>query len=376
MAPAVSLAIAKRPGTNAVVISDEIVSRLEAIRGDLFPEGVDMEITRNYGETANEKANELLFHLGLATVSIVVLIALAIGWREALVTLVVIPTTILLTLFAAYLMGYTINRVSLFALIFSIGILVDDAIVVIENIARHWGMADDRSRTQAAVEAVAEVGNPTIIATLTVIVALLPMLFVSGLMGSYMAPIPANASAAMLFSFFVAVMLTPWLMMKFAGRGGGHSHAPAAHGGALGRVYAKLARLLIGSRLRAWGFLLIVGVCTIGSLALFYTTDVTVKLLPFDNKAELQVLADLPEGSSVEDTDRVLQEIVARLGEVPEILSFQTYAGTASPFNFNGLVRHYYLRALPEQGDVQINLTEKGSGTGPVMTSRWISGRC
>lgn len=360
LAPAVSLAIAKRPGTNAVVISDEIVSRLEAIRGDLFPEGVDMEITRNYGETANEKANELLFHLGLATVSIVVLIALAIGWREALVTLVVIPTTILLTLFAAYLMGYTINRVSLFALIFSIGILVDDAIVVIENIARHWGMADDRSRTQAAVEAVAEVGNPTIIATLTVIVALLPMLFVSGLMGSYMAPIPANASAAMLFSFFVAVMLTPWLMMKFAGRGGGHSHAPAAHGGALGRVYAKLARLLIGSRLRAWGFLLIVGVCTIGSLALFYTTDVTVKLLPFDNKAELQVLADLPEGSSVEDTDRVLQEIVARLGEVPEILSFQTYAGTASPFNFNGLVRHYYLRALPEQGDVQINLTEKG----------------
>ncbi|MEC9401793.1 MAG: efflux RND transporter permease subunit, partial [Pseudomonadota bacterium] len=360
LAPAVSLAIAKRPGTNAVVISDEIVSRLEAIRGDLFPEGVDMEITRNYGETANEKANELLFHLGLATVSIVVLIALAIGWREALVTLVVIPTTILLTLFAAYLMGYTINRVSLFALIFSIGILVDDAIVVIENIARHWGMSDDRSRTQAAVEAVAEVGNPTIIATLTVIVALLPMLFVSGLMGPYMAPIPANASAAMLFSFFVAVMLTPWLMMKFAGRGGGHSHAPAAHGGALGRIYAKVARPLIGSRLRAWGFLLVVGVCTIGSLALFYTTDVTVKLLPFDNKAELQVLADLPEGSSVEDTDRVLQQIVARLGEVPEILTFQTYAGTASPFNFNGLVRHYYLRALPEQGDVQINLTEKG----------------
>lgn len=360
VAPAVSLAIGKRPGTNAVVISDEIVSRLEAIRGDLFPEGVAMEITRNYGETANEKANELLFHLGLATVSIVVLIALAIGWREALVTLVVIPTTILLTLFAAYLMGYTINRVSLFALIFSIGILVDDAIVVIENIARHWGMSDDRSRTQAAVEAVAEVGNPTIIATLTVIVALLPMLFVSGLMGPYMAPIPANASAAMLFSFFVAVMLTPWLMMKFAGRGGGHSHAPAAHGGALGRIYAKVARPLIGSRLRAWGFLLIVGVCTIGSLALFYTTDVTVKLLPFDNKAELQVLADLPEGSSVEDTDRVLQEIVARLGEVPEILTFQTYAGTASPFNFNGLVRHYYLRALPEQGDVQINLTEKG----------------
>jgi multidrug efflux pump subunit AcrB len=363
-APAVSLAIAKRPGTNAVVIAEEIVTRLEDIRGALFPEGVRMEITRNYGETANEKANELLFHLGLATVSIVVLIVLAIGWREALVTLVVIPTTILLTLFAAYLMGYTINRVSLFALIFSIGILVDDAIVVIENIARHWAMDDGRSRRQAAIEAVAEVGNPTIVATLTVIVALLPMLFVSGLMGPYMAPIPANASAAMLFSFFVAVMMTPWLMMKFgggvSGAEGGHAHSPAEHGGALGRAYGLFARPLVGSRLRSWILLLAVGVATIGSLALFYTRDVTVKLLPFDNKAELQVVVDLPEGSSVEDTERVLQAVVARLAGVPEIHSFQTYAGTASPFNFNGLVRHYYLRAMPEQGDVQINLSEKG----------------
>jgi len=359
-APAVSLAIAKRAGTNAVVIADEIVDRLHEIRGAIFPEGVEMEITRNYGETANEKANELLFHLGLATISIVILITLAIGWREALVTLVVIPTTILLTLFAAYLMGYTINRVSLFALIFSIGILVDDAIVVIENIARHWAMEDGRTRTQAAIEAVAEVGNPTIVATLTVIVALLPMLFVSGLMGPYMAPIPANASAAMLFSFFVAVILTPWLMMKLGGKGGGHAHAPSAHGGALGRGYASVARPLIGTKLRSWVFLLVVGICTLGSLALFYTTQVTVKLLPFDNKAELQVVVDLPEGSSVEETDRVLQAVVARLADVPEIESFQTYAGTASPFNFNGLVRHYYLRASPEQGDVQINLSEKG----------------
>ena len=213
-APAISVAIAKRAGANAVVVADELRARIAALEGRLIPADVAAIVTRDYGETANEKANELLFHLGLATVSIVVLIAFAIGWREAVVTLVVIPTTILLTLFAANIMGYTINRVSLFALIFSIGILVDDAIVVVENIARHWAMRDGRPRLQAAIEAVAEVGNPTILATLTVVAALLPMLFVSGLMGPYMAPIPANASAAMLFSFFVAMVIAPWLMLK------------------------------------------------------------------------------------------------------------------------------------------------------------------
>ena len=215
-----SLALAKRAGANAVVVAEDLLARLESVKGRLIPEDVDVTITRDYGETANEKANELLFHLGLATISIVVLIAFAIGWREAVVTLIVIPTTILLTLFAANLMGYTINRVSLFALIFAIGILVDDAIVVVENIARHWAMNDGRTRMQAAIEAVAEVGNPTIVATLTVVAALLPMLFVSGLMGPYMAPIPANASAAMLFSFFVAVVVAPWLMLKLAPREG------------------------------------------------------------------------------------------------------------------------------------------------------------
>ncbi|OYW34286.1 MAG: multidrug transporter AcrB, partial [Brevundimonas sp. 12-68-7] len=213
MAPAVSLAIAKRDGANAVVVSQAIEQRLHQLEGKLIPEGVSANISRNYGETANEKANELLFHLALATISIVILIGFAIGVREAIVTAFVIPTTILLTLFASNLMGYTINRVSLFAIIFSIGILVDDAIVVIEDIARHWAMRDGRSRYQAAIEAVAEVGNPTIVATLTVVAALLPMMFVSGLMGPYMAPIPANASAAMLFSFFVAMVLAPWLMV-------------------------------------------------------------------------------------------------------------------------------------------------------------------
>jgi multidrug efflux pump subunit AcrB len=358
--PAVSVAIAKRPGTNAVVIADTIVKRLEQVRGQVFPKDVEMRVTRNYGETANEKANELLFHLGLATVSIVLLVAVAIGWREALVVAVVIPTTILLTMFASRIMGYTLNRVSLFALIFSIGILVDDAIVIIENIARHWAMDDGRSRKQAAVDAVAEVGNPTIVATLTVVAALLPMLFVSGLMGPYMSPIPANASAAMLFSFFVAVMLTPWLMMKLGGKAGAHGHAGSSHGGVLGRVYVAVARPILKSRFRAWSFLLIVGIATIGSMALIYTKHVTVKLLPFDNKTELQVVADLPKGSSVEDTDRLLQAAVARLAAVPEVVSFQTYAGASAPFNFNGLVRHYYLRSSPEQGDITVNLLAKG----------------
>jgi len=223
-----------------VVVSHAVLDRVEALKGTLLPDSLSVAVTRDYGETANEKANELLFHLGLATLSIVVLIGFAIGWREAGVTAVVIPTTILLTLFASNLMGYTINRVSLFALIFSIGILVDDAIVMIENIARHWAMNDGRGRIDAAVEAVAEVGNPTVVATLTVVSALLPMLFVSGLMGPYMAPIPVNASAAMVFSFFVAVVIAPWLMVRFARKalaaGGGH------HGeGRLGAVYRKVA---------------------------------------------------------------------------------------------------------------------------------------
>jgi multidrug efflux pump subunit AcrB len=361
--PSVSLAIAKRPGTNAVVIAEHIIERLEHLKGSIVPEDLTVEVTRDYGETANEKANELLFHLGLATISIVILVALAIGWREAIVVAIVIPTTILLTLFAARIMGYTLNRVSLFALIFSIGILVDDAIVVIENIARHWAMKDGRNRVQAAVDAVAEVGNPTIVATLTVVAALLPMLFVSGLMGPYMSPIPANASAAMIFSFFVAVIVTPWLMMKFgSGHAHGHmnGHASASPGGLFGRIYLFFARPVLKSKARSWIFLLVTGVVTLASLVLFYTKDVTVKLLPFDNKSELQVVVDLPEGSSVEATDRLLKEIAAQSLKLPEVKSVQTYAGTAAPFNFNGLVRHYYVRQMPEMGDVQLTLTGKG----------------
>ncbi|MCX7378477.1 MAG: efflux RND transporter permease subunit [Alphaproteobacteria bacterium] len=364
-APAASLALAKRAGANAVVVSGAILDRVERLKGRLLPPEIRVEVTRDYGATANEKANELLFHLGLATASIVVLIALAIGWREAVVTLVVIPTTILLTMLAAQLMGYTINRVSLFALIFSIGILVDDPIVVVENIARHWGMADGRPRLQAAVEAVGEVGNPTVIATLTVVAALLPMLFVSGLMGPYMAPIPANASAAMLFSFFVAMAVAPWLMLKLApreqGRGGAPGHAQGE--GRLGALYRRVATPLLRTRARAWAFLLAVGVATLAVCIAFYTRDVTVKLLPFDNKSELQVVLNLPEGATLEESERHLFAAAAIAAALPETLSVQIHAGTAAPFNFNGLVRHSYLRRAPELGDLQVNLAPKQART-------------
>ena len=359
--PAVTLALAKRAGSNAVIVAEEILHRVEGMHGKLIPESVDIEITRDYGETADEKANELLFHLALATISIVILVWLAIGWREAIVVAIVIPVTILLTLFAAYIMGYTLNRVSLFALIFSIGILVDDAIVVIENIARHWGMKrPGQSRFGATIAAVAEVGNPTIVATLTVVVALLPMLFVSGLMGPYMSPIPANASAAMIFSFFVAVILTPWLMLKIAGRAElHHEDGHGFPGGKLGRMYDRIARPLLAGKKSSLIFLLVVVVLSFGSLGLLYTKDVTVKLLPFDNKSELAIMIDLPEGSSVEATDAVAQAAARIAMDMPEVISAQTHAGTAAPFNFNGLVRHYYLRQNPEMGEVQLNLLPK-----------------
>ncbi len=359
--PAVTLAVAKRKGANAVAVADAVLRQLETVRGSLIPPEVDVTVTRDYGATATEKSNELLFHLALATVSIVVLVGVALGWREGVVVLMVVPSTILLTLFASWLMGFTINRVSLFALIFSIGILVDDAIVVVENIARHWAMNDGRDRVRAAIEAVAEVGNPTIVATLTIVVALLPMMFVSGLMGPYMSPIPANASAAMLFSFFVAVTITPWLALllrRFAPeREGGHGQE---HAGRLGALYRRIAAPLLAERQRTKRFLAAVAIGTVIACVPFATRHVTVKLLPFDNKSEVQVIFDLPEGSAIEATERALMAAADAVRAVPEITHLQLYAGTAAPFNFNGLVRHYYLRRQPWQGDIQVNLKPKG----------------
>ncbi len=358
--PSVSLALAKRKGANAVTVAHDILNRLAMVEGRLVPSDVAVTVSRNYGETASDKANELLLHLAIATITIVGLITFLLGWREGLVVLVVIPVTILLTLFASWLMGYTINRVSLFALIFSIGILVDDAIVIIENIARHWRMRDGREKVQAAIDAVAEVGNPTIVATLTIVVALLPMMFVSGLMGPYMSPIPANASAAMVFSFFVAVILTPWLLMRT------HRGSTAAgdeahdHTGGLGRIYLRIARPLLTGRSRSKKLLLWVTVATLVACSLFAFKAVTVKLLPFDNKSEVQVVLDLPRGSSLEETDRTLTAAAGKLANLPELVDIQSQAGTAAPFNFNGLVRHYYLRSEPQQGDLMVNLTPKG----------------
>jgi len=363
--PAVTLALAKRMGANAVLVADQIIERLAIVQGGLVPSGIDVSVTRNYGETALEKSDELLFHLGLATISIVLLITLALGWREGVVVMVVVPTTILLTLFASWMMGYTINRVSLFALIFSIGILVDDAIVVVENIVRHWNKGGSERPLESTIEAVAEVGNPTIVATLTIVAALLPMMFVSGLMGPYMSPIPANASAAMVFSFFIAMMVTPWLLYKitFGGKSKGAKVNFGDHddesGGILGRIYLALARPLLKGRKRSIIFLAVVGVATVGVMGMFATKSVTVKLLPFDNKSELQVVVDLPEGESLEATERVLVNAARKLRDIEEVTHIQVYAGTAMPFNFNGLVRHYYLRNEPWQGDLQINLKPK-----------------
>ena len=366
--PAVTIAVAKRRGTNAVEVADAVLRQLDTVKGTLVPADIEVVVTRNYGETATEKSNELLFHLALATVSIVVLIAWALGWREGVVVMVVVPTTILLTLFASWLMGFTINRVSLFALIFSIGILVDDAIVVVENIARHWGMNDGRDKVRAAIEAVAEVGNPTIVATLTIIAALLPMMFVSGLMGPYMSPIPANASAAMLFSFFIAVIVTPWLAVKLSRLtlsqfGIPYRESASPHdrddGGRLGGIYRRFALPILSDRRLAKKFLAAVSAGTVIACLPFFTKSVTVKLLPFDNKSEMQVVLDMPEGSSLETTERTLMDIAKRIRAIPEITDIQIYAGTAVPFNFNGLVRHYYLRRQPWQGDLQVNLLPK-----------------
>ncbi|HUW80662.1 MAG TPA: efflux RND transporter permease subunit [Acidocella sp.] len=355
--PAVTLAIAKLSGSNAVTVANAVLAQIKTLQGQLIPSDIHVQVTRNYGQTATEKANELLFHLSLATVSIVLLVGFTLGWREAAVTAAVIPTTILLAIFAAEMMGYTINRVSLFALIFSIGILVDDAIVVVENITRHWAMHDGRSRLDAAIGAVAEVGNPTIFATLTVVVALLPMLFVSGLMGPYMAPIPAVASAAMIISFFVAMTVVPWMMLKLAKPG---AAMPEHHAESLlTRLYIYITTPLLRTRRRALGFLLLVGAATIIACSLFYFEMVKVKLLPFDNKSELDVVLNLPPGAALENTEQTLFAAARIAGAMPEVTSMQAYAGTAAPYDFNGLVRHYYDRQTPELGELHIVLAPK-----------------
>jgi multidrug efflux pump subunit AcrB len=356
--PAVTLAMAKRAGANAITVAHEVEAKLAAVRPALLPADLNVTMTRNYGETAAEKSNELLYHMFLAVVSVSVLIALALGFKEAFVVLTAVPVTLALTLFAFWAYGYTLNRITLFALIFSIGILVDDAIVVVENIVRHARQrADDGSTLAAiAVRAVDEVGNPTILATLTVVAAILPMAFVGGLMGPYMRPIPVGASAAMLFSLAAAFIVTPWAAARLLRTTMAHAQDRE---GAMTRLYRRVMAGLIGNaRLRVL-FLAAVAILLVASVALVPLALVTVKMLPFDNKSEFQVIIDMPEGTALEQTARVSADLARAVLKDPAVVDVQSYVGLASPYNFNGLVRHYFLRGAPHLADLQVNLRPK-----------------
>ena len=360
--PAVTITLAKRAGTNATVIAEQALGRVKSLRGYMLPADLNVTVTRNYGETAKDKSDELLKHLVIATLSVTLLIALALGWRESGVVLLAVPVTLALTLTIFYLYGYTLNRVTLFALIFSIGILVDDAIVVVENIVRHFRLPGSRGRSLAAVavEAVDEVGNPTILATFAVIAAILPMAFVRGLMGPYMRPIPVGASAAMIFSLIVAFAVSPWaalrLLRHYAAAGGPSEHETEDW---TTRLYRRVMNPLVLNPRRRWIFLGGVAVLLLAAVAFVPLKWVRVKMLPFDNKSEFQVIIDMPDGTPLEQTTRVTRELGQYLGRQPEVTNYQIYAGTSGPYNFNGLVRHYFLRRQPNQADIQVNLLSR-----------------
>ena len=356
--PAVTLTVAKRKGTNAVLVSRAVIAKVDELRGTVLPSDLEVSVTRNYGRTAEEKANELLKHLILATLSVTLLIALALGWRESGVVLLAIPVTLSLTLAIFYLYGYTLNRVTLFALIFSIGILVDDAIVVVENVVRHFRLPSSAGRplAEVAVEAVDEVGNPTILATFAVIAAILPMAMVRGLMGPYMRPIPTGASAAMVFSLVIAFVVSPWAALRLLRSQAKHHEAGGEAEGKTTLLYRRLMGPLIEHAGWRWIFLGGVVVLLGAACVLVPLKIVRVKMLPFDNKSEFQVIVDMPDGTPLERTLAVEQDISSYLRTNPEVVNFQAYAGTSGPYNFNGLVRHYFLRHGPEQGDIQVNL--------------------
>ncbi|HMT80993.1 MAG TPA: efflux RND transporter permease subunit, partial [Azonexus sp.] len=363
--PAVTMQISKQPGVNAADVANAAVNRINALKNEVIPEGIEVTVTRNYGETATEKAQKLIGKLIFATAFVVLLVFFALGRREAVIVGVAVTLTLAATLFASWAWGFTLNRVSLFALIFSIGILVDDAIVVVENIHRWQGLYPDKSLLEIIPPAVDEVGGPTILATLTVIAALLPMAFVTGLMGPYMSPIPINSSMGMAISLAVAFVVTPWLaakMMKSHGGGGHGEHQPSKLDARLDATFRKLLTPFLdpikGGAMRVKLAIAIV-LLIIGSVSLAYFQLVVLKMLPFDNKSEFQIVLDMPLGTPLEETARVLHEIGAELVHEKDVTNYQAYAGTASPINFNGLVRQYYLRAAPEKGDIQVNLADK-----------------
>jgi len=376
--PAVTLSIAKRPGANAITVARDVLRKVDTLQGRIIPEDVTISVTRHYGETAAEKSNELLWHMLIAVVGVSVLILVTLGWRESLIVAIAIPATLGLTLVVFYLGGFTLNRITLFALIFSIGILVDDAIVVVENIVRHFRLPGNRGRRRAdiAVEAVAEVGNPTILATFAVIAAVLPMAFVGGLMGPYMRPIPIGSSAAMSWSLLVAFIVTPWAAVRILGWGAKYRLVPAPPRPPedlptphpypehpedfFTRLYRRVMSPLITRPGRRWLFLAGILGLLLTAFALVGIGWVKVKMLPFDNKSEFQIILTLPEGSSLERTTQAAREIAAAVRTEPEVTDYQIYAGVASPFNFNGLVRHYFLRRGANVADIQVNLTPKG----------------
>jgi multidrug efflux pump subunit AcrB len=357
--PAVTISVAKRKGTNAIDVANNVLERVEKLKGSVIPEGVELTITRHYGETAAEKSNELLLHMLIAVVSVSALIWVTLGLRESMIVFTAIPVTLALTLTVFYLYGYTLNRITLFALIFSIGILVDDAIVVVENIVRHARLPGNAGRplAQVAIEAVDEVGNPTILATLTVIAAILPMAFVSGLMGPYMRPIPIGSSAAMAFSLIVAFLVTPWAAVRVLRVKESRAHGEEED--RLTRLYRRVMGPLLHHASLRWGFLASVAILLVGACSLVYVKFVQVKMLPFDNKSEFQVIVDMPEGTTLEQTARATQRLAEAVLTQPEVVNLQTYVGTAAPYNFNGLVRHYFLRHGPNVADIQVNLLPK-----------------
>jgi multidrug efflux pump subunit AcrB len=356
--PAVTLTVTKKPGANAVDVAQGVRARLAQLSNTVIPDGVQVAITRDYGQTAADKANKLIQKLVFATGSVIVLVGLALGRREAVIVGAAVILTLTATLFASWAWGFTLNRVSLFALIFSIGILVDDAIVVVENIHRHRQLTPEAPLQEVIPRAVDEVGGPTILATLTVIAALLPMAFVSGLMGPYMGPIPINASMGMAISLAIAFTITPWLALHLS-KQKTHTHpGPSRVGQALQRGFTRVLAPLLASARKRWWLLAGVLAALLLSVGLTVVQWVVLKMLPFDNKSEYQVVLDMPAGTPLEDTTAVLQAMTAHLAAQPEVLNVQGYAGTASPITFNGLVRQYYLRASSELGDLQVNLVD------------------
>ncbi len=362
---AVTVSIAKRPGANAIDVVKDVLAKVDTLRGTLLPADVDVSVTRDYGHTAAEKSNELLWHMGIAVFGVALLILFFLGWRESLVVLLAIPATLALAILVFYLYGYTLNRITLFALIFSIGILVDDAIVVVENIVRHLRLPDSagKSIAQTAIEAVNEVGNPTILATWAVIAAILPMAFVGGLMGPYMRPIPVGSTAAMLFSLAVAFTLTPWAAVRVLRRhlhpkssSTENSHAPDDWST---RLYHRVMGPLLDHSRWRWVFLALIAFLLLVAVGFVATGAVQIKMLPFDNKSEFQLILKTPEGTTLEQTTRIAREMADAVRTEPEVRDFQIYAGTAAPFNFNGLVRHYFLRRGSNIADIQINLVGK-----------------